>query len=85
MLGHPAVLLNCLGCILRSAARPIGRVPTFDHTSTDMRDVLHLLLRGQRTEFRVAVLVWYSLIGQAPAYLIDFSYPPLIYQLPPLR
>src|SRR6218665_1990596 len=28
-------------------------------------------------EFRVAVLVWYSLIGQAPAYLTDLCRPSL--------
>src|SRR6218665_61269 len=56
---------------LRSAARLIGRVSKFDHISAYMRDVLHWLPLRQRIEFRVAVLVWYSLIGQAPAYLTD--------------
>src|SRR6218665_1718136 len=42
-----------------------------------MRDVLHWLPLRQRIEFRVSVLVWYSLIGQAPAYLIDFCRPSL--------
>ena len=37
-----------------------------------MRDVLHWLPLRQRIEFRVAVQVWYSLIGQALAYLTDF-------------
>src|SRR6218665_2687548 len=31
----------------------------------------------QRIEFRVAVLVWYSLIGQASAYLTDLCRPSL--------
>ena len=30
-----------------------------------------LVGQNQRIEFRVAVLAWYSLIGQAPAYLTD--------------
>src|SRR6218665_2296516 len=42
-----------------------------------MRDVLHWLPLRQRIEFRVAVLVWYSLIGQAPAYLTDLCRPSL--------
>src|SRR6218665_976866 len=40
-----------------------------------MRDVLHWLPLNQRIQFRVAVLVWYSLIGQAPAYLADLCCP----------
>src|SRR6218665_1713741 len=42
-----------------------------------MRDVLHLLPLRQRIEFRVAVLVWYSLIGVAPAYFTDLCCPSL--------
>src|SRR6218665_2611710 len=40
-----------------------------------MRDVLHWLPLRQRIDFRVAVLVWYSLIGHAPAYLTDLCRP----------
>jgi len=40
-----------------------------------MHDVLHWLPLRQRFEFRVAVLVWYSLIGQAPANLTDLCCP----------
>src|SRR6218665_1707230 len=49
-----------------------------------MRDVLHWLPLRQRIEFRVAVLVWYSLIGQAPAYLTDLKFvvPPLALGVP---
>src|SRR6218665_2287214 len=42
-----------------------------------MRDVLHWLPLRQRIEFRVAVLVWYSLISQAPAYLTNLCCPSL--------
>src|SRR6218665_3033652 len=31
----------------------------------------------QHIEFRVAVLVWYSIIGQAPAYITDLCRPSL--------
>src|SRR6218665_3934256 len=59
-------------------SRLIGRVSKFDHISAYMRDVVHSLPLRQRIEFRVRVLVWYSLIGQAPAYLImTFVAPPL--------
>src|SRR6218665_2333634 len=70
----PATRLNC---VLRSAARLIGWVSKFDHISAYMQDVLHWLPLRQRIEFRVAVLVWYSLIGQAPAYLTDLCCPSL--------
>src|SRR6218665_2936546 len=41
------------------------------------RDDLHWLLLRLRIKFRVAVLAWYSLIGQAPAYLTDLCRPSL--------
>src|SRR6218665_2439610 len=66
---------NCLDRVLRSAARLIGRVSKFDHISAYMRDVLHWLPLSQRIQFRVAVLVWYSLIGQGPVYLADLCCP----------
>src|SRR6218665_3015488 len=42
-----------------------------------MWDVFHWLPLRQRIEFRVAVLFWYSLIGQASAYLTDLCRPSL--------
>src|SRR6218665_3822143 len=74
-IGLPATRLNCLNRVLRSAAHLIGRVSKFDHISAFMRDVLHCLPLRQIIEFRVYVLVWYSLIGQA--YLTDLCSPSL--------
>src|SRR6218665_1653889 len=45
------------------------------HHATYMLDVIHWLPFRQRIEFWVAVLVWYTLIGQAPAYLTDLCCP----------
>jgi len=73
-IGVPATRLNR---VLRSAAHLIGRVSIFDHISACMPDVLHWLPLRQRIEFRVAVLVWYSLISQAHAYLTDLCCPSL--------
>src|SRR6218665_3494015 len=70
-IGLSDTCLNCLDRVLRSTARLIGRVSKFDHISAYIRDVLHWLPLRQRIEFRVAVLVWYSLIDLAPAYLTD--------------
>src|SRR6218665_4088661 len=75
--GLPATRLNCLDRVMRSAARLIGRVSKFDHISAYTRDVLHWLPLRQHIEFRVAVLVWNPLIGQAPAYLTDLCRPSL--------
>src|SRR6218665_2336410 len=75
--GLPATRLNCLDRVMRSAARLIGRVSKFYHISAYMRDVLHWLPLRQRIEFRVAVLVWYFLIGQASAYLTELCRPSL--------
>src|SRR6218665_1028091 len=74
-IGLPATLLNCLDRVLRSAARLISRVSKFDHISAYMRDFLHWLPLRQRIQFRVVVLVWYSLIGQGPVYLADLCCP----------
>src|SRR6218665_1391327 len=53
------------------------RVSKFDHISDYMRDVMHWLSLRQRIEFRVAVLGWYSLIRQVPAYLTNLCRPSL--------
>ena len=70
--------------VLRSAARLIGRVSKFYHISAYMRGVFHLLPLRQRSEFRVAVLAWYSLratkvskVGRALACLSDLCCPSL--------
>src|SRR6218665_496306 len=57
-IGHPAIRLNCLDRVLRSAALLIGgvHVSKFDHVSFYRLDVLNWLPLRQRIEFRVAVL-----------------------------
>src|SRR6218665_374884 len=57
--------------------RLIGQVSKFDHISAYMPDILHWLPLRQRIEFRVAAQVWYSLIGQASAYLAELCCPSL--------
>ena len=75
--GLPAVRLNCLDRVLRSAARLIGRIPKFDHISSYMRDILHWLPLRQRIAYRVAALVWRCLLGLAPVYLTELCSPTL--------
>src|SRR6218665_255007 len=57
--------------------RLIGQVSKFDHISAYMPDILHWIPLRQRIEFRVAAQVWYSLIGQASAYLAQLCCPSL--------
>jgi len=54
--------LSCLDRVLRSAARPIGRIPKYDHISTYMRCILHWLPARQRVEYRTAA---FKCIGMA--------------------
>src|SRR6218665_1040404 len=63
--------------LLRAAESLISQILNDDHISAYMLDVLHWLPLRQRIEIRVAVLVWYSLIGQAFAYLTDLCRPSL--------
>src|SRR6218665_1777277 len=68
--GTPAAVFELLSCQCK-------KMCSNDHISACMRDVLHWLPLRQRIEFRATVLVWYSLIGQAPAYLTDLCRPSL--------
>ena len=63
--------------VLRSAARLIGGIPKFGHVSKYMLDVLHWLPAEQRISYRIASLVWRSLVGLAPLYLRELCCPPL--------
>jgi|SRR6218665_2431372 len=69
--------LTCLDRVLFSAACLVGRLSKFNHISAYMFDILHRLPLRQCIEFRVAVIIWYSQIGQAPAYLADLCSPSL--------
>src|SRR6218665_1038238 len=73
--GLPATRLSCLGRVLRSAARLIGRIHKYDHISTYMRDILSWLPARQRIEYRMGALVWRCLLGLAPVYLVEFCGP----------
>src|SRR5688572_18138869 len=46
----------------------IGGVPKFGHISAFMSDVHHWLSVQQRIHYRVSI-VWYCVLGRAPAYL----------------
>ena len=64
-------LLHRLQSVLRSAARLVMRKRKFDPISDDMRDILHWLPISQRIQYKVALLVFKCLRGQAPPYLSE--------------
>ena len=60
-----------LQSILRVAARLIMRKRKFDPISDDIRDKLHWLPVEQRIQFKIGVLVYRCLHGNAPSYLSE--------------
>ena len=70
MAGLPMRQLNRLQSVLNAAARLVYSARRSEHVSPLLRD-LHLLRVPQRTEFRLAVLMYRCLNGTAPPYLAD--------------
>ena len=68
LAGLPASLLDRLQSVLNAAARLVNSARKFDHVTPLLRD-LHWLRVPERISFRLSVLVYRSLHGQAPAYL----------------
>ena len=58
---------------LRVAARLIMRKRKFDPISDDIRDKLHWLPVEQRIQFKIGVLVYRCLHGNAPSYLSEIG------------
>src|SRR6218665_1642526 len=76
--GLPICRLKCLGRVLRTAARLVGRIPRFSRVSAYMQDVLHWLPSRQRIVYRVTALVrrkvWHhSISGNSVATLLLLS------------
>jgi len=64
-------LINKLQSVLRSAARLVLRKRKFDHITDDLRDQLHWLPIRQRIQYKLGLLVYKCLCGNAPSYLAD--------------
>ncbi len=69
--GLPAVQLRRLQAVQNSAARLIYNLRRSDHIS-DALICLHWLRVAERIRFKMAVLTYRSLHGQAPSYLSNF-------------
>ena len=68
--GLPKTTLNQLQRVQNSAARVIFNLRKFDHISPALAE-LHWLPVVKRTQFKVLLLVYKALHGQAPKYLED--------------
>jgi hypothetical protein len=70
--GLPATQLRRLQAVQNSAARLIFNLRRSDHIS-DALISLHWLRVAERTRYKMADLVYRSLHGQTPSYLVNFS------------
>src|SRR6218665_1097792 len=68
-------LINKLQSVLRSAARLVLRKRKFDHITDYLRDQLHFLPIHQRIQYKLGLLVYKCLRGDAPSYLADMISP----------
>jgi hypothetical protein len=68
LAGLPTTLLDRLQSVLNAAARLVNSARKFDHVTPLLRD-LHWLRIAERINFRLSVLVYRGLHGQAPAYI----------------
>ena len=70
LAGLPASQLNRLQSVLNAAARLVCSARKYDHVTPLLRE-LHWLKVPERITFRLSVLAFRCLHGQAPSYLAD--------------
>ena len=70
LAGLSAQQLNRLQSVLNAAARLVCSARKFDHITPLLKD-LHWLRIPERIQYRLSVLVFRCLHGQAPRYLAD--------------
>ena len=64
-------LIGQLQSVLRTAARLVIQKKKYDHISDDIRNKLHWLHIRQRISFKLCLLVFRCLRGEAPPYLTE--------------
>src|SRR6218665_724857 len=72
LVGAPKRLLDCLQSVLNVAATLLCNRRRYDHVTPLFRDVLRWLPVPLRIEYKVCLLVYKSLHGEAPGYLRDY-------------
>jgi hypothetical protein len=71
LAGISVGLMSQLQSVVRVAARLVMRKRKFDPISNDIRDRLHWLPVKQRIDFKLGLLVYKCLHGEAPSYLAE--------------
>ena len=74
LYGIPDKLLNRIQRIQNYAARVVLRLHKFSHITPALAS-LHWLPANRRIDFKIALLVYKALNGQAPAYIADLLQP----------
>ena len=72
LAGLPVYLSNRLLSVLNAAARLVYLARKYDHVTSLLQE-LHWLRVPQRIDYKLAVLTFRCLHGQAPSYLTDTS------------
>ena len=70
LYGLPSTEIKRLQLIQNAAARVVAKVRKYDHI-TPIRKKLHWLPIKSRIDFKILLLTWKALHGQAPCYLSD--------------
>jgi len=71
LAGLPASQLSRLQSVLDAATRPIHRSSRYEHVTPMLQD-LHWLRSPEHIDFKLALLTYRCLHGQAPRYLSDY-------------
>ena len=74
LIGLPASQLTRLQCMLHIAARILTLTPKFEHI-TPILMALHWLPVPQRMEYKIIILTFKAMHGQAPVYLSELLKP----------
>ena len=74
LFGIPEHLIHRLQLIQNAAARSICMIRKYDHITPSLQ-TLHWLPIHQRIIFKICLLTWKSLHGQAPSYISDMLEP----------
>ncbi len=72
LAGQPAHLLDKLQLVQNAAARLYAGTPRNSHVTAVLRDELHWLRIPQRIDFKLCMLVYRCLHGNAPLYLAEW-------------
>ena len=71
LVGTTKQQLNRLQMVLNTAARLLLRLPKFGHISSAIINTLHWLPVPDRLTFKICCLVWNSVVGAGPSYLLE--------------